>query len=473
MKMKQLQPGYLLPCSEKASYWSYLVGQNFSYTIATGFLGTYMMMIGVNISKTAALMLFVKVWDAVNDALFGVVFDKIKFKSGNKCLPWIRISSALIPITTIIMFLIPKNSPESLKLIWFTVAYVLWDTAYTVSDVPIYGMVTTMTNNLDERNQLMSFGRIFGGGGGILATMLISILVSEKVGLSFGVTAVIVCVFAMLFMLPVCFKGQERNKPEQVENNYTFKEMFHYIKTNKYLLLIFGSYLIFGCLTTTNALGLFVSYYLFGSATFNTLLVAITAIPMLIIALILPALLKRTDKFKLYFGCLASIAIISFIVYFVGYASAPLYIVLRVFQSIPISMAGVMAFMFTPDCAEYGRYKTGTDARGITFAIQTFSCKITGAVASSLGLFILGMFGWVSIKASSFAEIAQMNIAQPESAIRGLWFTYVLVPGIGVTLALIPLFFYKLRDKDVQIMAKCNSGELTKVQAESMLSRKY
>jgi len=33
--------------------------------------------------------------------------------------------------------------------------------------------------------------------------------------------------------------------------------------------------------------------------------------------------------------------------------------------------------------------------------------------------------------------------------------------------------FYKLNDKDVQTMAKYNSGEITRQEAESLLSRKY
>ena len=32
-------------------------------------------------------MLIVKVWDAVNDTLFGAIFDLIKFKSGKKYIP--------------------------------------------------------------------------------------------------------------------------------------------------------------------------------------------------------------------------------------------------------------------------------------------------------------------------------------------------------------------------------------------------
>lgn len=122
---------------ERVSYWSYLVGQNFAYTMVATYLGTYMMMIGVDLSKIATVMLIVKVWDAINDIIFGLIFDKVKFKSGNKCIPWLRISSALIPLATILIYVIPADASQALKLTWFTIAYLLWDTVYTLSDVPI------------------------------------------------------------------------------------------------------------------------------------------------------------------------------------------------------------------------------------------------------------------------------------------------------------------------------------------------
>ena len=455
---------------ERVSYWSYLVGQNFAYTMVATYLGTYMMMIGVDLSKIATVMLIVKVWDAINDTIFGLIFDKVKFKSGNKCIPWLRISSALIPLATILIYVIPADASQALKLTWFTIAYLLWDTVYTLSDVPIYSMITTMTSNLNERNFIMSFGRIFGLCSGIVISMAISLMVSEKVGLSFGWVCFIVSMIAMAMMLPICFKGKERGKPDQEEESYSIGKMFHYLKTNKYLLLMFGSYILLNALTTTNSLSLFVSYYLFGSATFNTILIGMAIIPMIVMALLLPSILKYVDKFVLYFWCLVDIAVIGFVMYFVGYSNAVVYMVLRLLQVFPVTIFTLLAFMFTPDCAEYGRYTSGIDARGITFAIQTFSTKVAAAIASSAGIAILGLFGWVTINAGSFAEIQALNIVQPAQAIEGLWFTYTLVPAIGSALGIIPLLFYKLRDKDVKVMAQFNSGEITRQEAEHLLA---
>ena len=142
-------------------------------------------------------------------------------------------------------------------------------------------------------------------------------------------------------------------------------------------------------------------------------------------------------------------------------------------RCIPMSIVGILAFMFTPDCAEYGQYKSGISAKGITFAIQTFSVKITGAISSSLAMILLGVFTWVTVEAESFEELAAMGVQQNSTALGGLWFVYAMVPVIGMMISTVFYLFYKLNDKDVQIMAKCNSGEISREEAEKLLSRKY
>ena len=61
--------------TERKSYYSYFFGQNMIYNMISAYLATFLILIGVNPVKSAIVMLIVKVWDAVNDAIFGVVFD--------------------------------------------------------------------------------------------------------------------------------------------------------------------------------------------------------------------------------------------------------------------------------------------------------------------------------------------------------------------------------------------------------------
>jgi len=472
--MSKETPGYMTTKKERLSYWTYFVGQNVYYNITAAFISTYLAMQGINLAKVAVVLLIVKVWDAVNDPIFGFIFDKVTFKNGQKSLPWLRIATALIPVVTIILFAIPSGLSETGKLIWFGVAYLLWDTVYTLTDVPAYAMLNTMTDNLQERNTLLSINRVFSGGGVVIYGVVLPLLISESVGMSATMAVAILSIFSALTMVPLSLNCKERNyKPEQEDENFSPKQMFTYLKSNKYLLIYYGGYMATDALKTFNAVLLFASFYLFGNSLYAIVLNILNMVPGVFAAMLMPTILKRFDKFKTLFWMNLLCVALGLVIYFAGYDNQGLFLTLTCIRTIPMSIVGILAFMFTPDCAEYGEYKSGISAKGITFAIQTFSVKITGAVSSSLALFLLGLFGWIAVEAESFEQLAAMNIQQSHAALNGLWIVYALVPVIGMMISIFFYLGYKLNDKDVQIMAKCNSGEITKSEAESLLSRKY
>lgn len=466
---------------ERKSYYTYFFGQNMIYNMIAGYLSTFLLLIGVDPVKSAAVMLAVKVWDAVNDAVFGVIFDKIKFKGDKKYIPWLKIACALTPIATVAIFVIPTAASETVKLIWFAVAYVIWDTAYTLCDVPAFGIITAMTSNIEERNTILSLKGITGGVGSALTTVLVSILISEFIGLGYGVVSIIVAVVAMATMFPICKHCQERNKTSD-EEQFTVKKMLRYVVKNKYLLIYYIGYIFYSGAQTYNALHMIMAYYIYENSLASLITGTVAALPQLIMALLVPKIIRKMDKTKL-FKISAIATILLSILIIPTRSSFVLFVITYMLRSIPLGIVGVLAFTFTPDCAEYGQYTTGTEAKGITFAIQTFAVKLAAAISGSVGLALLGLFGFktefeingIKQEVSNFADLEAINaIAQQTSeALDGLWFTYNIVPIIGLVIAMIIWSFYKLNDKDVQVMADCNIGKITKDEAEKLLSKKY
>ena len=284
----------------------------------------------------------------------------------------------------------------------------------------------------------------------------------------------IMSIFSAITMIPLCVNCKERNyKPEDEEESFTVKQMFRYLGKNKYLLTYYGGYIATDALKTSAAVLLFVSFYLFDSSMYSVVLNVLNMVPGVFAAMAMPSLLKKFDKFKMLFWCNIVNILLGLLIYFTGYENRVLFLVLTCIRTVPLSIVGILAFMFTPDCAEYGQYKSGISAKGITFAIQTFSVKITGAISSALALFLLGCFSWISIEAESFEALKEMGIQQSAGALNGLWIVYALVPVIGMIISTFFYLGYKLNDKDVQIMAKCNAGDISREEAESLLSRKY
>ena len=467
--------------TERKSYYTYFFGQNMIYNMISAYLTTFLLLIGVDPVKSAAVMLAVKVWDAVNDAIFGVIFDKVKFKSGQKYIPWLKIACALTPAATIAIFVIPNGASETVKLVWFAIAYIIWDTAYTICDVPAFGIITAMTSNIEERNTILSLKGVTAGVGMALTTVLVTVLISEFIGLGYGPVSIIVAAVAMATMFPICKHCKERNRATD-EEQFTVRKMIKYVISNKYLLIYYIGYIFYSGAQTYNALHVITAYYIFDNSLASLITGTVASVPQLIMALLVPKIIRKIDKMKLFRICVVATILLSFLI-IPARSSFILFVITFMLRAVPLGVVGVLSFTFTPDCAEYGQYTTGTEAKGITFAIQTFAVKLAAAISGSMGLALLGWFGFktkfmvdgVQQEVSSFADLDRINaVAQQTSeALDGLWFTYNIVPIIGLVIAAVIWGFYKLNDKDAQVMADYNIGKITKEEAENSLSREY
>lgn len=73
--MENRHPDYMATPRERVSYWTYFIGQNIYYNITAMFISTYLAMQGVSLARVGTVLLIVRVWDAVNDPIFGFMFD--------------------------------------------------------------------------------------------------------------------------------------------------------------------------------------------------------------------------------------------------------------------------------------------------------------------------------------------------------------------------------------------------------------
>lgn len=239
--------------------------------------------------------------------------------------------------------------------------------------------------------------------------------------------------------------------------------MFTYLVHNKYLLIFWIGYLVSGVSAVGGAWGLYLARYCLGDESMMTVSSLLSMVPALAMGVLVPMICKKVDKFKFYCISIAASGILTLISRFVGYENIAAYLICSVLIAIPGGFTVMLGFMFTPDCAEYGVYKTGMSMPGITFAIQSFFVKLVAALFGSLGAVVLGLIGFVegegAVQAAGFAE--------------KLWTASKLCPVAEVLLTLIIFHFYKLNDHDVQLMSRVNYGEMSREEAEAQMTRKY
>lgn len=426
--------------TERSAYFGYFLGQNMLYFIVSQYAILYFTdYVGISAAIIGTIFLLARIWDAVNDPLFGAIVDKSNLKAG-KYKPWMNIASLALPIITLLVFCVPDISTTA-KTIYIAITYILWGMAYTVSDIPGFGISTVITKNLNERNSLLAKSRMFAIAGLLIVSMSI-IALSERLGWTNA--ALIIAVVGMLLMNLMRFKVKEKHV--SINQGITIKKIISYLFNNKYLLIYYIG-ITFWLAANTSMLGMsYFAIYNLGDSSYIAILMMLSIIPMILAAFFAQNLIAKFDKNKVTIGSCLIIFVTLITFYFVGYGNLILVFILMGIIGLAGGLLNVMYPMFTADCIEYGTWKTGANAAGISFSIQTFTTKLGQAIAAALVGFILTAINYVP------------NVEQSASTLKGIFSMMTLIPALGVLgMLIIFVLFYKLKDSDIEKYAKENA----------------
>lgn len=442
---------------ERWGFALFMAGQGVVNTFTGSYLQLFLTDIGITAYAVGILFMISRVWDAVNDPLFGAILDKTNLKGG-KFLPFLRASNVLLPIATIILFAIPGGISMGWKLVWAFGAYLLYDVAYTICDVPVFAMTSAVTDQVHERVDIMSRNTVLAAVAMLVIMVLIPQLYTTIGALGCAILVAVIAAALMAFMSKFA-KERYTNKDTEEVN---LKQMMHYVKDNKYLRYGFLGIMLLSLTNMTNAVMNYFAIYCLGDLGMVSILSVLLALPSMFIAMFMPKLTKRFDKFHILMTGVIGQTVMCVVCFFVGYENTTAFMACMILRSIFFGIQLVLQLQFTGDFVEYGEYITGKRLQGTAYSIQTFVFKFMNAIPGSLAMILLGFFGFISGEGA----------AQPEGAIRAIWVLFILSPVVGAILS-IPFFArYKLRDKTVQIMAAANSGDITREEAERQLKGK-
>ena len=489
-------PDWRLTGKERFNYYLSDTGRLFGTAVFQTFMTSFLALRGVNLTLLAGVMLMLKMIDAVDDVVFGFLIDKLKITEWKafgkltgegKYLPWYRLTFFLFPLFTIVFYVMPSDMPQWAKIAWFIVSYLLYDFSCTLNEVPMNSLIMTLTDNTDERSHIITIKGLITVIAAVVVGIVLNFLVDPVAGPGFSFTSVsvVAMIICIGIMIPLVRNGREyntelKNTEEEKSESYTLRDMWNCVRVNKYMAVFLLSSLIAGVTSTSAAVGSLISFYLFEGKTM------ITSIPVLIAFVPAIAINTQADKIAKRFGRRNSMILLGAVFggmyilqYLAGYENIVIFIVLGTIAGLANSLRAIFMNFIAPDTIEYTRYKTGKDCAGIFYALNAFVTKAVGGVGASIGLFVMGLFGWHEVTAQSYEELLNMGMEvgqaayQTPQAIQGMWVVYALIPGVGFLLSALILLFYKLKDKDAELMAKCNAGEISREECEAQLSRKY
>lgn len=489
---------------EKTMYLVGMAGQNVIYSIIGAALAYYLQFtLLIPAFVVSTIMAVARVWDAFNDPMMGTIVDKTRSKWG-KCRPYLLFIPVPIFIITVACFtnfgffdpdMGVFQGKNGLIVICAAVTYIMWGMAYTVGDIPLWGITALMTEDQRDRSKLLSYARIAGGIGAgitIVAIQPLALGLGEKFAPYFEATDKVssaaagermgfiaaAVIFGLLGTLTFQMAGLfARERIPASKEKHTLKENFALMWTNKPFrqILLSG---IFGSpkqLLSLAAMPLVAFYYTSKDPKQSMIYMASMAgglfLGQFIAMGLVPRLLKRVSKKNAYnfsniFAAVPFFTI--FILYLIGRSNLtqPGYLIISwflfAFGGATNGITIVLQSLMIADAVDYEEYHNGIRPDGVFFSGQTFIAKMTTGIATILSGIAYTIVGFSDVKVKEINEfIVAGGVPRLEEKYAPymmlLFFLVSIPPAIGSLLSVIPTWHYCLDDDEhTRILGELN-----------------
>ena len=411
----------------KLGYGSGDLAGNVVYAFLSSFVMLYLTnTVGLNPGIIGTLIMVSKLFDGVSDIFFGTMIDKTKSKLG-KARPWMLYAYIGCAVTLVANFAIPASLGRTAQYAWFFIAYTMLNAVFfTANNIAYASLVTFCTRNSKERVEMGSFRFIFA-----FSTSLIiqSVTVQFVRALGNGASAwktvaIIYAVIGLIVNTISVFSikelpEEELAKDKDQEEKYSLIEAAKLLVSNKYYLMICGTYVCQQIYTAMLNMGIYYMIYILKNEDLYSVFSWAINIPVIIAMCITPMLVERMKG--LYRMNLAG--------YILGTAGRVGVIIAGYMGSVPLMIAftAVAALGMAPwqgdmgavvaSCSEYTWLTKGKHIDGTMYSCTSFGTKIGGGIGVALCGWLLDISGFVKTSA-----------VQPTSCINMLHVMYLWIP---------------------------------------------
>ena len=439
--MKENDTNIKVPFISKLAYGMGDVGCNFSWMFVGNFLMIfYTDVFGISMSAVAALMLFSRFWDAINDPIVGGLTDSTNTRWG-RYRPWLLIAAPLTAVVLIASFWAHPDWNDTVKIVYMIITYCILVLGYTCVNIPYGTLCGAMTQNIEERAKINTFRSVSAmiaiGVINIITIPLISKLGNGSDQQGYLLVAILYgIIFALCHIF--CFAKTKEAVTVPEKKKIPIKLQIKTVAQNKpYLLALIGQFLFGVTLYGRNADALYYFKYVEGSETLFTTYSLVIIIPSIIGAGLFQILFKLTENK----GRTASI-----LAFCTGVSMLSLYLFSPVESAVAFYIfSGLTQFFFAgfntaiyaiiPDCVEYGEWKTGIRNDGFQYAFISLGNKIGMAIGTSVLAAALSCAGF------------EANIKQNEAVLSIMKHSFSTIPGVLWIITAGVLFFYRLNKK--------------------------
>ena len=379
-----------------------------------------------------------KVWDAVNDPLFGLVSDRIRTRWGRRRV-FLLFEAVPLGLTFMLMWLVPPLGPLGLTA-YYAVTFILFDTSFTLIHVAYNALTPELTPDYDERSSLNGYRMVYSISGTlgaiIFATVLgWSVTDSRTLFAIVGVTLGLVSMVPPLVVYSVTWEKAAGDQPPPLP----WRQALATTLGNRPFWMVMGLYLLSWTTASILAADLvyFANYHLRVPDQANYFVLVAEGAAILFIPLWV-WVARRLDKKRAFILGTVSWVGILLILSILRSEQVGLAYALAALSGSGIATAYVIPWAMVPDVVEHDELQTGQRREGSYYAFASFFQKL------ATGLAVWGM-GQALFRAGYVTPTQAIPVPeQSPQVIQVIQWFMGPIPAVLLSLSVVFAWFYPI-----------------------------
>ena len=369
----------------------------------------------------SSVLLFSRIFDAVNDPIEGWIMDRAKVGKYGKYKPFIILSilSALVGVGA--LFFIPEGVSPVIAIIWVIFFYLLYDMGSSFYAPNL--IFRTLTLDQNERGKLLIAPRIVSMMTGMVTAVLIAMVtgVNNVIGnmhTSFGLVVIgLLLITSVISLIGISLVRERHHAERDAEEQVKITDIFKLLKENDAIRINVTTMLYYikwglcaDLSTGTVDNGKYAMYSGIASMLMFLPLVGGTLIAT-------PIMKKIGDPMKFLRILLLAQAIpcgVLFLLQILGILGKMpwLFLICAAITTTAVGMGYIPGSTVDIEIMDYEIYKNGKDRSALCNAINRFLAKAQNAIGASVVGFMLAGIGYVvdSETGDFVGELSQMPV---------------------------------------------------------------
>ncbi|MCR4880132.1 MAG: glycoside-pentoside-hexuronide (GPH):cation symporter [Bacilli bacterium] len=417
--------------------------------------------LGITPLVVMLIMIVARVWDAINDPIWGRIVDNAPSKPGRRYKKWLLYLCVPLAFSSILMFVDVKgwfNFSNALCIVYAVVSYIIFGMLYTGTNIPYGSMSSVITSDDKERNALSVFrsvGSTIGGFGPMIVNFFawskvdgVNVLDSTKLIIGVSILAVlsIVCSIA-------CYKMSEeriiisREAGQKAPKGETKRVLKGLVKTRSFVIISIVGMLFLAAQMFQTTYNMYVFKNFFEAPSLATLSTVCQYLPVAIVMFFAGKLVKKFGRKEICAYGLLFTAVVFAILAVIPISGINRTVLMWIFLVVSLLAGLGNAFIFLMIWAlandsvdEYFvKYKSHDEATA--YSIFTFMRKLGQTVAAVIVN--------ISLIAIGYGQDGTFTPTAGEAT--SMYYQSIIIPAaLSLVMFLLLTFLYPLNKKRVE-----------------------